>query len=209
MLMIMAMGLFLAGNLGFLVYMPVRSPKLDRPLTSAESLKAAPNSNSGVTRHPRLTSRGKCIVVMVTVFGAVATLVSLALGWRLASTGITQAALAAVVMVLSVDLVPVIFVALLHRTYKLVLAGHFATGIAVVVKVGAIKSWGLFYDFLDGSGQVVRGNSLRSFYTVALARAFHGDTAGDYFGVGSYVPVLYRQDKPPRNALYVSLPWEI
>lgn len=72
--------------------------------------------------------------------------------------------------------------------------------------MGGIKSWGLFYDFLDGSGQVIRGNSLRSFYTVALAGAAG---AGDYFGVGSYVPVLYRADNPSRNALYVSFAWAV
>jgi hypothetical protein len=135
--------------------------------------------------------------------------VSLALRLRIASTGITQAAVPAVVMVLLVDLVPIGFVVLLHRTYKLLQTGQFTTGIVVGAKVGAIKSRGLFYDFLDGSGQVVRGSSLRSFYTVALARGFHGASAGDCFGVGSYVPVLYRADDPARNVPYVSYPWAI
>jgi hypothetical protein len=205
----MVMGLLFICNLSFVVYMLVRKPKLNKPLTSAETLKAAPPFNSNVNRHPRLTSWGKVIVVMAVAFGAVATAVSLILGWRIVTTGLTKAALPAVVIVLLFDLVPVAFVALLHRTYKLVLTGHFATGIVVAAKIGSIRSWGLFYDFLDESGKVVRGSSSRSFYTVALARCFYDADMGNYFGLGSYVPVLFRADDSSRNAPYVSFPWAI
>jgi hypothetical protein len=208
-LILMVMGLLFICNLCFVVYMLVRTPKLNKPLTSAETLKTAPHFNSNAIRHPRLTSWGKVIAVMAVAFGAVAAAVSLALGWRIVTTGLTKAALPAVVIVLIFDLVPVAFVALLHRTYKLVLMGHFATGIVVAAKIGSIRSWGLFYDFFDGSGQVVRGSSSRSFYTVALARCFHGADVGTYFGVGSYVPVLFRADDSSRNAPYVSFPWAI
>jgi hypothetical protein len=112
-------------------------------------------------------------------------------------------------MVAVVDLVPIGFALLLLSTYRLLRTGHFATGIVVAAKVGGVKTWGVFYDFLDVGGQVVRGSSRRSFYTVALARAFHGDIGGDYFGVGSYVPVLYRPDMPMQGVLYVSFPWAL
>ena len=146
---------------------------------------------------------------MTVAFGVVATLVSVALVWRIASFGITEAAVPAIGMILLIDLVPIGFGLALHRTYKFLLTGQFATGIVVAAKVGGIKSWGIIYDFLDGSGQVIRGSSLRSFYTVALAHGFHGASAGDYFGVGSYIPVLYRANNPARNALYVSYAWKI
>jgi hypothetical protein len=208
-LILMVMGLLFICNFSFVVYMLVRTPRLNKPLTSAETLRAAPHFNSNVTRHPRLTSWGKVIVVMAVAFGVVATAVSLALGWRIVTTGLTKAALPAVVMALIFDLAPIAFVALLHRTYKLVLTGHFATGIVVAAKIGATRSWGLFYDFLDESGTVVRGNSSRSFYTLALSRCFYSADMGNYFGLGSYVPVLFRTDDSSRNAPYVSFPWEI
>lgn len=208
-LILVVLGLLLIGNLCFIVYVLVRTPKLNKPLTSDETLKAAPHFSSNVIRHPRLTSRGKWIVVMAVAFGAVFTAVSLALAWRIATTGLTKAALPAIVLVLLFDLAPVAFVTLLHRTYKFVLTGHFATGIVVAAKIGSITSWGLFYDFMDGSGKVVRGSSSRRFYTVALARCFHGAEIGNYFAVGSYVPVLFRADDSSRNALYVSFPWAI
>jgi len=167
-LILVVMGLFLIANLCFIVYVLVRTPKLNKPLTSDETLKAAPHFSSNAIRHPRLTSPGKWIVVIA-----------------------------------------VAFVTLLHRTYKFVLTGHFATGIVVAAKIGSITSWGLFYDFMDGSGKVVRGSSSRRFYTVALARCFHGAEIGNYFAVGSYVPVLFRADDSSRNALYVSFPWAI
>jgi hypothetical protein len=206
-LILTIMVLFFISNLAFVVYVLVRTPKLNKPLTSAETLKAAPHFNSNLIRHPRLTSWGKVIVVMAVAFGAVFTAVSLVEGWQIATTGLTTASLPAVVTVLIFDLVPVAFVALLYRTYKFVLTGHFATGIVVAAKIGSMRSWGLFYDFLDGSGKVVRGSSSRSFYTVALARCFYGADMGNYFGVGSYVPVLFRADDSSRNALYVSFPW--
>jgi hypothetical protein len=31
----------------------------------------------------------------------------------------------------------------------------------------------------------------------------------DYFGVGCYVPILYRDEKPTQNTLYVSYAWEV
>jgi hypothetical protein len=208
-LILIVMALLFICSLCLVVYTVVRTPSLDRPLTSAETLKAAPHFDSNIIRHPRLTSWGKAIVFMAVAFGGVATAVSLALGWRIATTGLTNAALPAVVTVLILDLVPVAFVALLHRTYKLVLTGQFATGIVVAAKIGSIRSSGLFYDFLDGAGKVVRGSSSRSFYTVALARCFYGADMGSYFEVGSYVPVLFRADDSSRNAPYVSFPWAI
>jgi hypothetical protein len=203
------MGLLFIGSLCLVVYLLVRTPNLNKPLTSAETLKAAPHFDSNIIRHPRLTSWGKAIVVMAVAFGGVAAAVSLALGWRIATTGLTNAALPAVVTVLILDLVPVAFVALLHGTYKLVLTGHFATGIVVAAKIGSVRSSGLVYDFLDGTGKVIRGSSSRSFYTVALARCFYGADMGNYFGMGSYVPVLFRADDSSRNAPYVSFPWAI
>jgi riboflavin transporter FmnP len=149
------------------------------------------------------------MLVLTVVFGAVATAVSLALVWRIASTGLTKAALPAVITVLIFDLVPAGFVVLLHKTYQLVLTGRFSTGIVVAARIRSTTSWGLFYDFLDGSGQVVRGSSSRRFYTVALARCFYGAEMGSYFGVGSYVPVLHGADDSSKNALYVSFPWAI
>jgi len=113
------MGIFLACNLGFLVYMLVRTPKLNKPLTAAETLKAAPAFNANLLRKPRLTSRGKVIVVMAAAFGVVAALVSWALSLRIASTGLNQAALPAAFTIFLVDLVPVGFVLLLHRTNKI------------------------------------------------------------------------------------------
>jgi hypothetical protein len=120
------MGLLFIGSLCLVVYLLVHTPNLNKPLTSAETLKAAPHCGSNIIRHPRLTSWGKAIVVMAVAFGGVATAVSLAFGWRIATTGLTNAALPAVVTVLILDLVPVAFVALLHGTYKLVLTGHFS-----------------------------------------------------------------------------------
>ena len=148
-------------------------------------------------------------MLMTVAFGLVATLVSLALIWQIVHAGLTKAAVPAVVMSFLIDSVPIGFGVSLHRTRRFLLTGQFATGIAVAATVGGIKSWGVIYDFLDGSGRVIRGSSLRSFYTVALARAFHGASAGDYFAVGCYVPVLYCADNPARNALYVSYAWEI
>ena len=205
----MTMVLLFIFTLCFVVYLLVHTPKLNIPLTSPETLKAAPPFNSNVIRRPRLTSRGRWIVVMAVAFGAVFTAVSLSLVWRIATTGLTKAVLPAVVTVLIFDLVPVVFVVLLHRTHKFLLTGHFATGIVVAATIGSIKSWGLFYDFLDESGEVVRGSSSRSFYTVALTRCFYGAEEGNYFGVGSYVPVLFRADDSSRNALYISFPWAI
>jgi len=207
--MLIALGLLLITILCFVVYMLVRTPRLNKPLTSADALTAIPHFSSPVIRHPRLTSRGKWIVVMAVAFGSVATGVSMALGWRIATTGLVTEAIPAVVMVLILDLVPTAFVALLYRTYRFVLAGHFTTGIVVAATIRPVKSWGLFYDFLDRNGQVVRGSSLRSFYTVALARCFDDAAVGTYFGVGSYVPVLFRADDSSRNALYVSWPWAL
>lgn len=182
---------------------------MNKPLTSVETLEAAPPFQVNVTGQPHLTARGKVLVLMTVAFGLVAALVSLALIWQLAHTGLTKAALPAVVMSLLIDSVPIGFGVLLRRTRQFLLTGQFATGIVVAATVGGIKSWGVIYDFLDGSGRVIRGSSLRSFYTVALARAFHGASAGDYFAVGSNVPVLYAADNPVRNALYVSYAWEI
>jgi hypothetical protein len=182
---------------------------LNKPITAIDTLRAAPPFNVVTPRRPRLTVRGKVLVVMAVAFGAVAALVSLAMVVRIAGAGVSAAAMPAIVMASLIDLVPIGFVVLLHRTYRLLLAGQFATGVVVSATVGGIKSWGVTYDFLDGKGQVIRGRSLRSFYTVALARAFDGATLGDYFGIGSYVPVLYRADNPARNALYVSYAWEI
>ena len=207
--MLIALVLLFLGSLCLVVYMFVRTPRLNKPLTPADILRAAPPFSSPVIRHPRLTSRGKWIVVMAVVFGAVASGVSLALGWRIATTGLTEAAIPAVVTVLIMDLLPIGFVALLYRTYRFVLTGQLAKGIVVAATTRPIKSWGLFYDFLDQNGQVVRGSSVRSFYTVALARGFDGAAVGTYFGMGSYVPVLYRADDSSRNALYVSWPWAL
>jgi hypothetical protein len=208
-LILILLGLLFICNLCFIVYVLIRKPILNKPLTSAETLKAAPHFNSTAVRHPRLTSWGKVIVVVTVAFGAVATAVSLALIWRITITGMTAAALPAAITVLIFDLVPVGFVVLLHKTYQLVLTGQFATGVVVAARVGSTTSWGLFYDFLDGSGLVVRGSSSRRFYTVALARCFYGAERGNYFGVGSYVPVLHGADDSSRNALYVSFPWAI
>jgi hypothetical protein len=204
---LIAMGVLMAAYLCFIVYMLVRTPRLNKPLTSADTLRAAPVFRADAVRHPRLSSRGKWIVVMAVAFGAVATPGSLALGWRIATTGLTPAALPAIVMMLIFDLVPAGFVVLLYRTYRFLLTGELTTGVVVAGTIGAVTSWGLIYDFLDGSGRVVRGSSPRSFYTVALARCFDGADAGGYFGVGSHVPVLYRADDSFRNALYVSWPW--
>jgi len=206
--LLIAMGVLFAGNVCFIVYMLVRTPRLNKPLTSAETLRGAPHFSSPVVRHPRLTSRGKWIVVMAVAFGAVFAAVSFALGWRIATAGFTKAALPALVTVFICDLAPLGFVVLLYRTYRFILRGQLTTGIVVAATVGPIKSWGLFYDFLDGDGQVVRGSSLRSFYTVALARCFYGPV-GTYFGLGSHVPVLYWADDSSRNALYISWPWAL
>jgi hypothetical protein len=183
--------------------------KLNKALTAVDTLKAAPPFKVAAVRRPRLTARGKVLVLLTVAFGLVAILVSLALISGVGRTGLTPASVPAVVMISLVDLVPIGFGVSLHRTRKFLQSGQFATGIVVAAQVGGIKSWGVFYDFLDGSGRVMRGSSLRSFYTVALARAFHGATLGDYFGVGSYVPVLYCRDNPARNALYVSYAWVI
>jgi hypothetical protein len=207
--LLISLGVLFICNLGFVVYMLVRTPRLQKPLTCAETLKVSPQFNASLIRHPRLTSQGKWIVVMAVAFGAVAIAISVALGWKIVTAGPTREALPAVAAVGIFDLAPLVFVAILYRTHRLVATGHFAAGLVVAARVGAIKSWGLFYDFLDGSGQVVRGHSLRSFYTVALLRAFYGEDLGGYFGVGSYVPVLYRADDSARNALYVSFPWTI
>jgi hypothetical protein len=206
---LISLGVLFICNLCFVVYMLVRTPKLKKPLTSAETLKVSPYFNASLIRRPRLSSQGKWIVVMAVAFGAVAIAISLALGWKIVTAGLTREALPAVAAVVIFDLVPLVFVAILYRAHRLVATGHFATGLVVAASVGAIKSWGLFYDFLDSSGQVVRGHSLRSFYTVALLRSFYGEDVGNYFGVGSYVPVLYRADDSARNALYVSFPWTI
>jgi hypothetical protein len=209
MLLLGIMGFVLACNLGVVVYMLARTRKLDKPLTAREALRAAPPFKVDAIRQARLTARGKVLVIMTAAFGLVAIVVSMALIARIASTGLNPELVPAVVMILLVDLVPVGFGMVLYRTREFLLNGQIATGIVVEAKVGGIKSWDLFYDFLDGSGHVIRGSSLRSFYTVALARAFHGATLGDYFAVGSYVPVLYRAEKPERNALYVSFAWSI
>ena len=185
------------------------APTLNKPLTAVDTLKAAPPFHVNAVRRPRLTARGKVLVLMTVAFGVVAILVSLAPISAIGRTGLTPASVPAVVMILLIDLVPIGFGAVLHRTRQFLLTGEFATGIVVASSIGGIKSWGVVYDFLDGNGQVIRGSSLRSFYTVALARAFDGATLGDYFGVGSYVPVLYRAEDAARNALYVSYAWEI
>jgi hypothetical protein len=209
MLLLIAMGLLSICIPGFVLYTVVRTRKLDRPLTAVQTLRAAPPFNVDTPRRPRLTARGKVLVFMTVAFGLVAVLVSLALISAIARTGLTLSSMPAIGTILLFDLVPIGFGVSLHRTRKFLLTGQFASGIVVAAKVGGIKSWGLFYDFLDGSGQVVRGSSLRSFYTVALARAIHRATLGDYFAVGSYVPVLYRAENPARNALYVSYAWAI
>jgi len=98
---------------------------------------------------------------------------------------------------------------LLYRTYRLLLTGHLTTGMVVAATIRPITSWGLSYDFLDESGRVVRGSSLRRFYTSALARCFDAAGMQTYFGIGSFVPVLYRSDDSLRNALYVSWPWTL
>ncbi|HXY98081.1 MAG TPA: hypothetical protein VEH00_14045 [Steroidobacteraceae bacterium] len=205
--LLIAMGVLMAANLCLIAYLLTRTPRLNKPLTSADTLKAAPIFRADAVRHPRLSSRGKWIVVMAAAFGTVATACSLALGWRIATTGLTPVALPAMVMILIFDLVPAGFVVLLYRTYRFLLTGELTTGIVVAATIRPVTSWGLIYDFLDSSGRVVRGSSRRSFYTVALARCFDGAGAGDYFGVGSHVPVLYRADDSSRNALYVSWPW--
>jgi len=146
---LIALVLLLIGSLCFVVYMLVRTPRLNKPFTSADLLRAASHFGSPVVRQPRLSSRGKWIVVMAVVFGAVASAVSLALGWRIATTRLNEAAIPAVVTVLIMDLVPIGFVALLYRTYKFVLTGQLATGIVVAATIRPLKSWGLFYDFLD------------------------------------------------------------
>jgi hypothetical protein len=207
--LLLAMGPLFVATFYLIVYMLVRAPRLNKPLSSADTLKGAPHFSSPVIRHPRLTSRGRWIVVMAAAFGTVATPVSLALGWQIATRGLSMAALLTVPTVLVLDLVPLVFVVLLYRTYRFLLTGQLTTGMVVAATIRPITSWGLFYDFLDGSGQVVRGSSLRRFYTVALAGAFDGASIETYFGVGSFVPVLYRSDDSSRNALYVSWPWTL
>jgi hypothetical protein len=205
--LLIAMYALMAANLCLIVYVLTRAPRLNKPLTPADTLRAAPGFRTDAVSRPRLSSRGKWIIVMAAAFGAVAAASSLALGWRVATRGLTQAALPAIVMMLIVDLVPAGFVVLLYRTYRFLLTGELTTGIVVAATIRPVTSWGLIYDFLDGNGQVVRGSSRRSFYTVALARCFDGAGAGDNFGLGSHVPVLYRADDSSRNALYVSWPW--
>jgi hypothetical protein len=209
MMILAVLGIILVFNIGWVVYLFGRTPRLNQPLTVLEKLKAAPPFPASVARKPRLTANGKVLMFIAVSFGLMAALVSSALFWRIASVGITPTAIAAMGMVAVVDLVPIGFAVLLRSTYRLLRTGHFATGIVVAAKVGGVKTWDVFYDFLDGSDQVVRGSSRRSFYTVALARAFHRDIGGDYFGVGSYVPVLYRPDKPTQGVLYVSFPWAL
>lgn len=209
MMILAVLGIILVFNIGWVVYLFGRTPRLNQPLTVLEKLKAAPPFPASVARKPRLTAKGKVLVSMAVSFGLVAALVSSALIWRISSDGITAGIIAAIGMVAVIDLVPIGFALLLHSTYRLLRTGQFATGVVVAAKVGGVRTWGVFYDFLAGTDQVVRGSSRRSFYTVALARAFHGDIGGDYFAVGSYVPVLYRPDRPTQGVLYVSFPWTL
>lgn len=56
MVLLVAIGIFLACNVGFVAYMLVRTPKLNKPLTAAETLKAALAFNAAnVSGKPRLT----------------------------------------------------------------------------------------------------------------------------------------------------------
>jgi hypothetical protein len=52
MILLVATGVFLACNIGFLMYLLVRTPKLNMPLTAAETLKAAPAFKANALRKP-------------------------------------------------------------------------------------------------------------------------------------------------------------
>ncbi|HXY96397.1 MAG TPA: hypothetical protein VEH00_05425 [Steroidobacteraceae bacterium] len=129
--LLMAMALLLIGNVWFIAYLLVRVRRLQKPLTSADSLRAAPHFSSPVIRRLRLTSRGKWIIVMAVPFGALLTVASLGLAVQIATTGLTKAVIPATVAVLIFDLVPVAFVVLLYRTYRFLLTGRLTTGIVV------------------------------------------------------------------------------
>jgi hypothetical protein len=105
------------------------APKLNKPLTALDTLKAAPPFKVNAVRRPRLTARGKVLVLMTVAFGVVAILVSLALISAFARTGLTPASVPAVAMILLIEFLPIRFGVVLHELANSCLPGNSRPGL--------------------------------------------------------------------------------
>ena len=194
---ILAFGLPILGALGILFYERSYSRRIKKPLTRVESLRELRPFNVSTPRRVRLSRRGATIALMTTVFGVVGFLISSLTFYKIAIAGVSMQAIPAVVIVLMFDCVSLVFAWFLVNDCKLVKEGQFSLGVVVDASVGGIYSWGIVYDFLDHSGRIVRGGSLRRVFTANW----------NNFGVGSQVPIVYLPEDPSRNSLYASMAW--
>lgn len=197
--LLLVFGLPILGALGILFYERSYSRRIKKPLTSAEALRELRPFSVSTPRRVRLSRRGAVLALMSTVFGVVGFLISSLLSYKIAIAGMSMPALPAVVTVLIFDSAVLVFPWLLMKDHKLVKEGQFAMGVVVDARVGRIYSFDIVYDFLDHSGRIVRGGSLRRVFTASW----------NNFGVGSQVPIVYLSQDPSRNSLYTSMAWTV
>jgi hypothetical protein len=140
------------------------------------------------------------IAVISAAFGVVGFFISLIVLYKTAIAGVSIRGIPSVVIVLLFDCVVVFLAWLLLDDHKLAKKGQFCRGIVVDASLRGVYSFGVVYDFLDHSGRVVRGGSLR--------RVFTGNW-DNFFGAGSHVPIVYLPEDPSRNSLYASMAWTV
>ena len=192
-------GIPILGVLGILSYARSYSRRIKKPLTSVESLRKSSPFDSSTPRRVRLSGRGAVLALMSIAFGVVGLFVSSAVFYKIAIVGLTMENIPAVVMVLIIDCAVLVFPWLLLKDRKLIREGKFSAGVVVDARVGGIYSYAIVYDFLDHSGRIVRGGSLRRVFTANWTN----------WGVGSRVPIVYLIEDPSRNSLYASMAWTV
>ena len=197
--LLLVFGIPILGILGILSYARNYSRRIKKPLTSVEALRTSSPFDSTTPRRVRLSPRGAVLAVMSTAFGVVFLFVSSATFYKIMIDGLSMESIPAVVGVLMFDCAVLVFPWLLLKDRKLIREGKFSVGVVVDARVGGIYSFAIVYDFLDQSGRIVRGGSLRRVFTANWPN----------WGVGSRVPIVYLIEDPSRNSLYASMAWSV
>ena len=197
--LLLVFGIPILAGLGILSYARSYSRRIREPLTSVESLRGPSPFDSNTPRRVRLSRRGAVLALMSTAFGMVGLFVSSAAFYKIAIAGLSMQNIPVVVIVLIFDCAALVFPWLLLKDRKLIREGKFSEGVVVNARVGGIYSFNIVYDFLDHSGRIVRGGSLRRVFTANWGN----------FGVGSRVPIVYLPEDPSRNSLYASMAWTV
>lgn len=197
--LLLSFGIPILGVLGILSYARNYSRRIKKPLTSVEALRRSSPFDSTTPRRVRLSPRGAVLAVMSTAFGVIGLFVSSAAFYKIVTAGLSMQNIPVVPAVLMFDCAALVFPWLLLKDRKLIREGKFSVGVVVDARVGGIYSFAIVYDFLDQSGRIVRGGSLRRVYTDNWSN----------FGVGSRVPIVYLLEDPSRNSLYASMAWTV